>query len=165
VKQQWHISHEGVDLRGIVIDGETPWLEDYTARALVVMHPGGMSLQEIGAVMRGESNNSNGKRMSHERVRQILAGAIRKLKRNPATRDWVEAVEWAETRKRGTMDTAPPDAGAWWESPAQRREQLAATRARRTAAERARRLRHRLRQLADSRLPLDLSSAAPEQGA
>jgi pyruvate/2-oxoglutarate/acetoin dehydrogenase E1 component len=45
------ISHEGVDLRGIVGDGKPPWLEDYTARALVVMHPGGMTFGEIAAVI------------------------------------------------------------------------------------------------------------------
>lgn len=110
------ISHTGVDLRGIVVDDDTPWRDDYSARALVALHPHGMTLTEIGAVLRGSSHNARTGGMSHEMVRQIIASAERKLRRSPEAEEaWREA-NARRTRAAPTMapeDYAPDDGGEW----------------------------------------------------
>ena len=132
------ISHEGVDLRGIVVDGKTPWLEDYTARALVVMHPGGMTLQEIGTVMRGSTRNAKRAGMSREAARQVLASALRKLRRCDNARELLAMLAERDRHRRDPLESAPPDPGGYWESPQARAAQIAGNTARRRERRRER---------------------------
>jgi hypothetical protein len=59
------------DRRRPAIDGTTPWKSDYSARAWVVHHPDGGTLEQIGSVLG----------ITRERVRQIETHAKRKLRR------------------------------------------------------------------------------------
>ena len=119
------ISHEGVDLRGIVVDDHTPWLEDYTARALVVMHPGGMTFGEIAAVIRGTTANAKRKDVSVEAVRLVLSRALRKLRRCDDARELLDILAERDRHRRDPLESAPPDPGGYWESPQARAAQIA----------------------------------------
>jgi hypothetical protein len=88
-----YISGHGVDLRGYRVDDETSWADDAQCRLLVNMHPDGMTLEEIGLVL---WSKRTGKPMSRERIRQIEAEAVAKLKHNRAAK---EAHAMAEERR------------------------------------------------------------------
>ena len=102
-----HISGHGVDLRGYRVDSETPWAADPQCRLLVDMHPDGMSLSEIAAVLVITRTNRRGgytqRHVSRERIRQIEASAMRKLARDPvAAAAWLASMQ-QRSRERPSM--------------------------------------------------------------
>lgn len=138
------ISSAGVRLDGIVLRDDVEWEDDYDCRALVVMHPKGMSLEEISQVMRPqvrpessaapkakrrrdrararyrERRQTKGRDpnepLSREAVRQIEAAALRKLERYPETREWLELVIFARSQRPQSMlpEDHGPDDGDAW---------------------------------------------------
>jgi hypothetical protein len=97
------ISRSGVELHRYQVDDKTPYTDDPVAQALVEMHPRGedgyaMSLDEIAAVLVIGRECRNGRytehRVSRERIRQIEASALRKLRRDAmAYEAWLTSME------------------------------------------------------------------------
>jgi hypothetical protein len=56
-----------------LIDSTTPWEQDYKCQYIVACHPGGLTLEQISSLLC----------VTRERVRQIEASALRKLKNLP----------------------------------------------------------------------------------
>lgn len=91
-----YISSSGVDLRQHRIDFDAPWESDPTCRLLVAMHPQGMTLEEIGIVAWAgnrrrtstdprrirQQKDVEPRPLTRERIRQIEASALRKLRRD-----------------------------------------------------------------------------------
>lgn len=78
------------------IDPRVPWLEDYTARAFVVHHPEGATLEEVGQMLG----------VTRERVRQIEVAAFKRLRR-ACEREGIDAEDLAAIFGRDEAQSLP----------------------------------------------------------